>query len=199
MMKNESVKKANGFPFKIFEGHDLDGHSKNQVFEKNEVIPQDMINPERFPLVKSGLVVLYWKSENGEKIIVDFKSDGQLLRPGIEVDSQKTGKLHAICLKDTEMTFIQRNFLCESSSNNKLISDFYYSLLEEELSSTYIQLKLLKEANLEKRYLIFLNEYKHIYNEISDRMIANYLGVHYTTLSRVKAKILESEKHTQVS
>jgi CRP-like cAMP-binding protein len=66
--------------------------------------------------------------------------------------------------------------------------------LEEDIGSTYRQLRLLKEADVEKRYQIFLKEYKHVYNEISDRMIASFLGVHYTTLSRVKARLLEKSK-----
>ena len=100
---------------------------------------------------------------------------GQLLRPAINIDSHKVGQLKACCLADTELLLIDRKSICACT-------------FEEELGTTYLQLKLLKEANLVKRYQIFLKEYKHIYNYVTDRMVANYLGVHHTTLSRIKRK-----------
>lgn len=137
-----------------------------------------------------GIVILYWKDDNNNSIIIDFKTIGQVLRPGIQINENKIGKMYAVAHTDIDLIILDSKFMCSCSFENKDISDFYYGALTRDLNFTYLQLKLLKESDLEKRYEIFLEEYKSIYNDITDRMIASYLGVHYTTLARLKAKLL---------
>lgn len=180
-------------PRSLFADYDFDEFSKALSFKKNDEIPVDFVKPENLPLVVKGVVMVYIEPFIDEKLIIDFKYSGQLLRPAINVDPSKVGQLKACCLADTELILMDRGFICSCTFEDEAISAFYYKLLEEELGTTYLQLKLLKEANLVKRYQIFLKEYKHIYNYVTDRMVSNYLGVHYTTLSRIKRKALALE------
>ncbi len=182
------------FPLEIFEGQNLESNSTTLKFEKDETLPETIINHKIISIIEKGIVVIFWEDESKIKTIVDFKCEGEVLRPAIEVSSKKTGRFHAQSLTNSEITSIDRDFFCSCSIKKDEISDFYYGLLTEDISSTYRQLKLLKEADLEKRYETFLKEYKHVYNIISDRMIANFLGVHYTTLSRVKARLINKAR-----
>lgn len=185
------------FPVNIFNGFELDNNSDYKSFERDKILPEAVMDHKNVAIIENGIVMLFYKNADGTQTIIDFKSTGEVLRPAVELLENKTGKLYALAYTNTQIKMLNREFLCSCTFKSTMISDFYYGLLKEDISSTYRQLKLLKEADLGKRYLIFLEEYKHIYNEISDRMIANYLGVHFTTLSRVKARLLNREKKTK--
>lgn len=195
------MERENGFtfPFKIFEGYDLKKASDRTSFRKDEFLTEEVMLHKNVSLITSGIVILFWKKEDGTRTIIDFKSTGDVLRPAVEVSENKIGKIYAQAHTDVEVTLLDRKFLCSCTTESVPITDFFLGVLINDISSTYRQLKLLKVADLKERYLTFLDEYKHIYNEITDRMIASYLGVHYTTLSRVKAKILEDEKSSTFS
>ncbi len=198
-MENTHAAESNKFlfPINIFNGLGLEDHSGYLTFEKDKILAEEAMNHKNVALILKGVVILFFENTDGTKTIIDFKSVGEVLRPAVELSEKKTGKLFAIAHSDTHIKIMNREFLCSCSLKSESVSTFYYGILMNDISSTYRQLKLLKEADLGKRYLIFLEEYKHIYNEISDRMIANYLGVHFTTLSRVKAKILAKERQNQ--
>lgn len=182
------------FPHEVFKDFDFENNSKRYRFIKNELLPEELNDHENISYITKGIVVLYWKNENRTKTIVDFKGAGEVLRPAVEVSEKRVGKIYFQAFTDTEILMMGRVFLCSCASESSLASDFFFGILRDDISSTYRQLRLLKEANLEKRYEMFLEEYRHIYNKISDRMIANYLGVHFTTLSRMKMRIFNSEK-----
>ena len=182
------------FPEQIFEGEDFEKNSMRNILKKEEQLPELIISDEKISIMIRGIVVLFWQDENGTKTIIDFKSAGEVLRPAIEIKKEKAGKFYAKALIDSEIISLNRHFFCECSISNKKIADLYYGVLTHDISSTYWQLKLLKEADIEKRYETFLKKYKNIYNQVSDRMIASFLGVHYTTLSRVKHRILEKSR-----
>lgn len=182
------------FPDKIFKGHDLLNNSRVFQFLKSNYLPAPVINFHSFSLIKKGVIVLFWVNQNGSKTIIDFKKPGEVLRPAIGICTKKTGEIKAKTLLDTEIISIDRDYLCACIFKEDKIYDFYHQLLSDDISSTYRQLKLLKEVDIEKRYEIFLEEYKDIYNEVSDRMIANFLGVHYVTLSRMKSRLLSRAK-----
>ncbi len=182
------------FPHKYFLGEDLRSNSAVNQFKKDEFLAEEIIGSENISIINCGVIVLFWKNENNTKIIIDFKSAGEVLRPAIEISKEKAGKFYAQALTDSKITSVKRDFFCTCSIRNEQVSNLYYGVLTKDISSTYRQLKLLKEADLEKRYEIFLKEYKHVYNQISDRMIASFLGVHYTTLSRVKTRLLDKTK-----
>lgn len=184
---------SNKFPVNILKGYDLRHKIEVKTFKKGEQIPDKYLGPEAVSYIKSGIVILYWNTDKEKRIIVDFKSDSQLLKGILPVHYQKVGKLNARCLNTTKLFFIPRDVILNCFADNVSITQYFLPMLEEQNRHIYTQLKFLKTADLEERYLIFLKEYKHIYNQISDRMIASYLGVHYTSLSRIKAKLIEHQ------
>ncbi len=178
------------FPTYLFENTQLKSNLGVHKLEKNESIIPEFLHDDKITMVISGLIMMYWKDEEGNKIIIDFKRPGEILRAAANIDNSYTGDMYGVALKATEIRVLDRFFFCSCATNNDNISEFYYGLLKKDISSTYRQLKLHKETDLKKRYEIFLNEYKDIYNDVTDRMVANYLGVHHTSLSRLKAKII---------
>ncbi len=185
------------FPYSIFEGLDLAQNSTVFELDKNTELDEIILSHNKFSLILDGLIILYWIDKKGNKIIIDFKRNGDILRPAIDIAFKQEGKIYAKALNQTKLISLNREFVCKNTFTSDDISDFYYSLLTKDISSTYQQLQLLKEANIEKRYENFLNEYRDIYNLISDRMIASFLGVHYTTLARMKPRLLKGTSNTK--
>lgn len=161
------------------------------TFERKTELNSEILHYSNISIIKKGLVVTYLLDEQGNEIILDFKSENQVLRPAVEMDQKKIGILKARCLKDTEIYTLKRELFCSHLSDAQ-VSNYYYRLLDSDITSTYSQIKLLKISNLELRYKTFLSEYQHANNYITDRQIANYLGIHYTSLARMKKKLISS-------
>lgn len=179
------------FPYDFFKAFPFETNLRNTFLPKDHELPDEYLHHQNITIIISGLIFLYWKDEDGEKTIIDFKRKGDVLRPAVEIETEKIGIMRGITMQETKFVMLDKNFFCSCALAKDEISTFYYKLLEKDISSTYRQLKLHKETSLEKRYETFLRENKDIYNDVTDRMIANYLGVHYTTLSRLKSKMLK--------
>lgn len=194
IIPNQEIRRGFIFPHEIFEGFELKINSKYFILKKDESIPHEILQSGYIPLITKGVVVLYWDNGTDDKTIFDFKSEGEILQPANEISKNKHGDLNGLCAQNSEIILINDTFISTCALLNPEISKFYKQLLTDNFSATYNQIKFLKEGDLEKRYEIFLREYKHIYNDITDRMIANYLGAHYTTLSRVKSRMITKLK-----
>ncbi|WP_421918722.1 Crp/Fnr family transcriptional regulator [Marinifilum sp.] len=192
---SELITDATGIPVDSMNKFDFEPNSNLLEFEKNDHVPKEIVKPNYFCIVLEGTVQLYWLEKYNKQTIIDFKRAGNALRPAIEIDQEKCGDMKAKFLSKGKLIAINRDYLCSITFKDDKISDLYYKLLTQDLSSTYLQLKMLKEESIEKRYLNFIEEYGDIYNGITDRMIANYLGVHYTTLSRMKVRLLEKQRN----
>lgn len=189
MKKKELLDISQMVPSDPSTGCDLKKESSRIAYNENEFISSNITDHKNVCIVALGIVVSFWENEDGTRTILNFKTPGEVLRPAIEVSEHVTGEICSIAYTDVDIIILDRKYLSACSLKSKLVSTFFYDLLTNDINSTYRQLKLLKQADLRKRYELFLDEYKHISNRISDRMIASYLGVHYTTLSRLKSKI----------
>ncbi|MDM8161832.1 hypothetical protein QUH73_18595 [Labilibaculum sp. K2S] len=187
------IKEATGYDIESASRFDFTPHISLLEFKKNARIPKLNLSPDYFSIITKGTIFLYWSKDQRHNTIINFKRKGEVLRPAIEIGSVKCGELYAKCLTPVTIYSIKRDHLCSCTFQDKKLSDFYFGLLTNDINSTYCQLKMLKEANIEKRYQIFKEEYADIFNTISDRMIANYLGVHYTTLARMKVRLLKNK------
>tara|TARA_R110002049_G_scaffold206269_1_gene376828 strand:+ start:79269 stop:79727 length:459 start_codon:yes stop_codon:yes gene_type:complete len=132
------------FPFRIFEDYDLKNVLKRISLKKNTQFSKETLSHNNFTIIMKGIVILYWKDNNNNSIIIDFKTVGQVLRPGIEINEDITGKIYAIAHTDVEIISLDAKFMCACAIENNAISDFFYSGLTNDLNSTYRQLKLLK-------------------------------------------------------
>ena len=197
IISTQTINELTGFQVDNLMNFNFESFTKHLQFKKDENLPDSILRPENFTILAEGVILLYWLEDNNNKILFDFKRKGEALRPVIEIDKEKCGKIYAKCLTPVSLLSFERDRLCTCTFDDIDIANFYYGLLTQDLSSTYQQLKLLKEASIEKRYESFLREFGDIHNLISDRMIANYLGVHYTTLARMKVRLLEKEKNNQ--
>ena len=77
------------FPHEYFLGEDLKSNSTVNQFKKDELLAEDIIGSENISIINRGVIVLFWKNENNTKIIIDFKSAGEVLRPAIEISKEK--------------------------------------------------------------------------------------------------------------
>ena len=179
--------------------HELESETLDFIIKKGDDIPIECFHEDRIALITRGAVMVYWKDENKEKLILDFKKEDEILRPAIVLDTTFTGEIYGKALTDVEIKLADRLYFCSIAGIDDKIGNLYYKLLGNDISSSHRQLKLLKNTNIEERYLCFLQWYKDVYNELTDRMVANFLGIHYTTLSRVKARILARERQNSAT
>ncbi len=185
------------FPIELFNDFEFNGNSEVLSLKKDDVVDRNLLDPSNLVIIQKGIILLYWENIDNERTIIDFKSSGGWLYSSTYMKVE-VGELNNVCLVDTELMVIGKKFMCDCAFHSREISELYGCLFSDDINATYNQLKLLKEVNLEKRYLAFMKDYKDIYNHISDKMISSFLGVHPTTLSRIKRKLLIKNENIEV-
>lgn len=191
---------SDSFPLEVFLEHNLDKESIIQKHKKGTEITELLRQEDHIYFITKGIVLVYRLQESGNISIIDFKSAGQILKPTIDIAEEDRGKIQYKAYQDSvifafnrSQLFFNKNY---ASKKDMLVSKFLTRIIENDIISIYRQLELFKETSLEKRYAMFIEMYSKIYNHISDRLISSFLGVHFTTLSRMKARYLSMSKKT---
>ncbi|MCV6629653.1 MAG: hypothetical protein OIF50_07325 [Flavobacteriaceae bacterium] len=192
--------KSDKYPLEIFEEYDLKKEGLSLTFKKGTDISESIDTQQHITFITKGIVLVYRLQESGNISIIDIKSSGQILQPTIDISLEDKESTHFKAYSQTEICAFNRKQLFfnqkPACKKDKVVSNFLIRIIENDIKSIYRQLEFIKESSLEKRYQMFLERYGNIYNDISDRLIASFLGVHFTTLSRMKTRYFNLSQQT---
>ncbi len=181
------------FPYSLFKDFDLLSHSSNVELEKGEDVSLKMLGMEWSVIVEEGCIALFWITETGADVIIDFKHEGEMINSSLGISNNELGNVYARGLSKTKLLLMNTNFISDCSLKSEPVSTFFHELMYVDIHKTFRQFRLLKIANIEERLERFNRENSNIRNLIPDRMLANYLGIHYTTLSRIKTRNIKKD------
>ena len=165
-----------------------------------EVAERVIINDinESWIFVKKGLLRAIEQHEDTTTTI-DFFSESSLINTPYYLPvfgNDLTVKMESI--EPSVLYIIPGSYLQEICIKNNELNKYVHECSLQTYLKLYEQLLKLKDATLEHRYKFFLERYSKIYNRVSDRMIASFLGVHHTSLSRVKTKSILKNGDKQI-
>jgi CRP-like cAMP-binding protein len=141
--------------------------------------------------VTKGLFRIYYPDHNGDASILYFASEDWWITDLDSFTNQRPSSLIIEALEDSEVLVI-------SKKNKEYAYEhlpFIEKLFRVMTQKTHIAMQRRMIDNLSKtadvRYLDFINKYPQLYNRLSNRQIAAYLGVSHEFISKIRKKIVK--------
>jgi CRP-like cAMP-binding protein len=142
--------------------------------------------------VIKGCLVSYIKIEEDEKV-TDFYAEGDLFSSSCSL-TNKPSTSYLVCLEDTLVSI-------GNPENEKIILDNFprfEKLCRIETEKSLLEQKLafdqFKFASPEERYIHFANTKPSLLQRVSQYQIASYLGLTPQSLSRIRKRLLNTQK-----
>jgi CRP-like cAMP-binding protein len=161
---------------------------KTKTFKKGDYFAKEGVKPKHVAFIQKGVFVMYTVNLKGKEFVKRFASENSFLAPYVSIVSKKINKVNIRALIDGEL----------------LVADFEKI---EELALQYIQIeRLLRKIaefffiersegemqlalyDAEYRYKFFLEQNKSLQFVIPLYLIASFLSITPTQLSRIRAK-----------
>jgi CRP-like cAMP-binding protein len=159
------------------------------VTAKTELVSYDKRTDELFFLLKGCIRKYYIK--DGEQITIYLLTENNFVGA---FDSFVTGtksKETIECLEPCEVLILKRADLDRLYKEIPLMNEFVRKILEQTLIQFQLALTSFILDNPEERYTKLLAQNPEILQRVPQHMLATYLGITATSLSRIRKRILE--------
>lgn len=163
------------------------GHFERVKKRKHQFLVQegDFVNKEYW--VIKGCLKTYFFDNTGKEHILQFAMENWWTSDYEAFTSQTKAKTSIDCIEDTELLYIT------FENREKLTSEMHkmerFWAKKSKIGRIALQnriLSLLKNSAKE-RYDLLLKQYPQLFQRVSKKLIASYLGVSRETLSRLNA------------
>lgn len=160
-----------------------------KVKAKNELASYDKRTDELFFLIK-GCVRKYYVKD-GEQLTIYIMTENNFIAA---FDSFMTGSKSTEtieCLEPCEVLIINKKDLENLYQKIPLMNEFIRKILEQTLIQFQQSLTSFIKDKPEERYEKLLRDNPAILQRVPQHMLATYLGITATSLSRIRKRILE--------
>ena len=139
--------------------------------------------------IEKGALRLYRVNEDGTEHIVEFALDGWFMTDLYSFLTHEPSIYNIDAIEDSELVLITRS----ASDELRKLSAKYQEFIFQATSEAYIQLEQrvtsIISLDLAERYQNLLTHYPNIIERVPQHMIASYLGITPSTLSRVRKRM----------
>jgi len=160
-----------------------------QVFKKGELFAEEGTKPRNVAFVVEGVFMMSTMNAKGKEFVKRFATAKTFLAPYVSIVSKKENKVKIKALTESRLYVGNFDRIEDLAKTNIQIERLlrkiaeYFFIKRSEGESQFA----LYEA--EQRYQIFLDNHKEIQSIVPQYLIASFLGVSPTQLSRIRAKI----------
>lgn len=158
----------------------------SKSFKRNEFFLRVDEAPLHLGVVQSGLFRFYYIDEDGKEWVKSFETNLGLLAPYAEILQDRPSRTFIQALTDSEILVApQKEFM--AAVNGRLYWEMFLRRVAERfyLKKENREYEFLK-LSAKERWMNFLEDFKHIHQEIPDYHIASYLGITPQSLSRLR-------------
>ena len=132
--------------------------------------------------------------KDGEEISTWFSSENEVIASYMNILSDEPSKLTYQALEESEVFVTSYAKIKEISSKDSEVLVFINTLLEKQLLESYQRFERYVLQSPEERFKNLLEQKPEIFNRVSQRMLASYVGVTPVSLSRIKARLTPKNK-----
>jgi CRP-like cAMP-binding protein len=160
-----------------------------KVAAKTELVSCDKRTDELFFLLKGCIRKYYTK--DGEQITIYIMTENNFIGA---IDSFITGtkSIETIeCLESCELLILKRTDLDQLYKKISLMNEFVRKILEQTLIQFHQALSSFILDNPKERYTKLLTQNPEILQRVPQHMLATYLGITATSLSRIRKRIFD--------
>lgn len=167
---------------------------KEQQVDKEEVLLAEGESSKRMYFVKSGCLRIYFLQADGAEATRYLAFENNFATGLTGFISQQPSQENIQALEKTEVLYIVREDFYTLLDEIPEWGKFYRSYLEAAYVTNTKRLMSFITMDATTRYKSLIAEYPTILQRLSNRMVANYLGISQEALSRLKHKLLNSKQ-----
>lgn len=160
-----------------------------KVEVKTELVAYDKPSDELFFLLK-GCVRKYYVKD-GEQITTNIMTENNFIGAFTSLITGVKSNETIECLEPLEMLILRKEDLNRLYVEVPLMNEFIRKILEQTLIQFQKALTSFILDNPEERYEKLLSENPEILKRVPQHMLATYLGITATSLSRIRKRIFE--------
>lgn len=161
-------------------------------FAKNEILLESgKVSTEVF-FVTRGAVRQFFITENGDVKTCNFAFEGDFITDLDSFANKTVATTSISSLEITDCLVANCSDLTAFMSSSPAIASFFSSLVEKIATSNIQRIQSLLSLSVEKQLERIMKEHPMIMQRVSQRYIAQYLGVAPESLSRIRKRMLFS-------
>lgn len=157
--------------------------------KKGTIILKENQICDRAFFVCKGLLRSYTVDETGKEHIIQFASENWWIADRSSFYFNEPSDLFIDAIEDTELIYIQKEFLEKAETLFKTFDMFNTLALQNNIRQMQKRINYLLGATAEKKYLDFIETHRKITLRLPLQMIASYLGMAPESLSRVRKEL----------
>lgn len=162
-----------------------------QVDVKTELVSYDKQTDELFFLLKGCIRKYYLK--DGEQITIYLMTENNFISAFDSLMTGSKSKEVIECLEPCELLILKKSDLEKLYKKIPLMNEFIRKILEQTLIQFQQSLTSFILDNPEERYKKLISKNPEILQRVPQHMLATYLGITATSLSRIRKRISEKE------
>ena len=140
-----------------------------------------------------GLVRSYYIDNNGDEQTMRFMGDMDFVTDYPALLCGGATKYNFHCLADTTLVMLPYDAILESYDSH-YFDRFGRIIAEKVLQLYYARVESFLFETAEQRYTKFVKEQPHLLNQVSITHLCSYLGVKRQTLTRIRKKVIKSNR-----
>lgn len=156
-------------------------------YKKNEHFISSNEVSNKIGFVVNGLFLMSIIQQDGTEFIKEFYKSNQFLLASY--DTQKESQVNIVAIKDSiilEAKYSDIQILYNEYHDMEAISK---KRMESEVELIYKRMTQYAVKTAKERYILFKEEYSDVEAEIPQYLIASYLGITPTQLSRIRSEL----------
>ncbi|WP_430612645.1 Crp/Fnr family transcriptional regulator [Flavobacterium sp. JP2137] len=158
-------------------------------FKKGSVLLEQYQVCDRSYFVCKGLLRSYTVDEMGKEHIIQFASEDWWITDRSSFYFDEPADLFIDALEDTEVIYIQKEFLDQVAKISADYQRFNTLALQKNIRQMQKRINFLLAATAEKKYLDFIETHRKLTLRLPLHQIASYLGITPESLSRVRKEL----------
>lgn len=157
-------------------------------FKKKNVLVRENDKNDRIYFIEQGLFFTYKTLENGETQVINFSCENHWVSDLTSFFTGSTALFSIQALEDSEVWSLTKkdfDFLCESFHK---METFIRLNFQSAYANTLIRLSNVYSEDAEEKYNHFIKQYPDLLQRVPQYLIASYLGILPSSLSRIRSK-----------
>ncbi|WP_121966477.1 Crp/Fnr family transcriptional regulator [Myroides sp. N17-2] len=165
---------------------------EKRMYKKGQLLLEEGERCEYIGFIQKGTLRMYITNEEGQEVNYVFFFDGNCVTDYEGILNDKKTILNIQALETTDIFLLHKDDLFRLYQSDAYWMDYRLKMVEGLYLKSRQRIVDLLYNSPEKRYVNLMEENPLIFEKISHKHIASYLGITKESLSRIKKRISES-------
>lgn len=166
--------------------------SKSRKYRKGEIFSKQGEFCDKLAYICSGIFSGFSTQEDGSLFVAIFLKEDDFIKGGFEISEPSTITIQAVC--DTVTVEVPKKIIQDMYLQYPQLGNFVMGMIEKCLSNHASHMIQIGTKNALENYLLFQNNFRNYEERIPKHLIAAYLGITPTQLSRVRKKLSDVQQ-----